>query len=1076
MEVVGLVAAVAQLIDVTTKTIKYINSVKDASPDRLRVGREASGLLQLLWDLRSQVDANKSDEWSRGVQSLDLEHGPIDQLREALEQLAKKLKPKKGLKGTLRAFVWTLDKAYAQEILGKIERVKSCIVLAMQGDLIKLAQAMKAETAFISRIDEGVSVITSNMDKLMTAEQLQRRKSILEWLSPLNFYKSQEDIFARWEEGTAGAGKSILASVVINFLRARYAEQESVGVAAIYCNFKERDSQSPENLLAGWSAQLVKQTLPDLLVNIHQMHSAQQTRPTRKEIIRLFEDIVTRLDTVYLVVDALDECSEGVRDFLLTFFETLPSNIRLLVTTRHIDEITRVFRTSPMLEIRASLGDLEKYVRSRVGSYRRLSGLVRSNDNLHKDIGHRVAFKAEGMFLAAKLHVDALSTKINIKQLKEALENLSTNINELYDDAISRIESEDQDYRTLAQKALRWIAYAYRPLRVEALQEAVAIELGQANFDDEATNSIGSILDVCAGLLIHDEETGIVRLVHYTAQDYFDVHAGSRFDNAHPCIARECITYLGYQCFQNPEYFRDSKSSDNSDAQNDERLEYRPSNAHVDKRSRSYYLFHYASAFWAQHATTRQDPDLSTELHHFLRGNPRIFLPTPWQFYLRAQPLNMSTAPKALNLHHGCEIAAFFGLHDELQTFCKETKTSEALSYLPQAAFHRAVNNGQIRSVEILLDYGVNINREDTHGDSALYNAIKAGNLTLVNFLLARGSEVETRGINGRSLLSWAAMSHKDCCLALLDHGAAIDSTDYAGDTALHYASGCGHTEVVKILLARGSDSDARNKQGETPLIMAAKANHEDCMLALVRHGADVNMQDGDGISVLHIAAAKGTLTSVVQLIEHSATTNIRSRALSSVKFLKSPERLPNISFAFDINDQISYFIMDCPTYELLQHLETTLQCWEGAEEVLVWGDGLTALDLAALRGDDEIVHFLKSLPASVAESVSVSSERYLLETLGAISIEEARQETARRMEEDTRERMAADLAHSMERTEWKQRNRERRRETSRVAAREAYLSNVEGILGRTRAIREHVGRIGAENPSGVERSRIRDI
>ncbi|KAL8875689.1 MAG: hypothetical protein Q9198_005983 [Flavoplaca austrocitrina] len=120
-EVVSLVAAVVQLVDVTKKTISYIESVKDASQDRLKVGREASGLLPLLFDLKSKVSTNENEEWSRCVRSLAIEHGPIDQLREALEQLAKKLKPKTGLKGTFRAFVWTLDKAYTQEILGKIE-------------------------------------------------------------------------------------------------------------------------------------------------------------------------------------------------------------------------------------------------------------------------------------------------------------------------------------------------------------------------------------------------------------------------------------------------------------------------------------------------------------------------------------------------------------------------------------------------------------------------------------------------------------------------------------------------------------------------------------------------------------------------------------------------------------------------------------------------------------------------------------------------------------------------------------------------------------------------------------------
>ncbi|KAL9034085.1 MAG: hypothetical protein Q9180_005600, partial [Flavoplaca navasiana] len=283
---------------------------------------------------------------------------------------------------------------------------------------------MNADLAVIAGIDNRVSVLTSDIGKLRTDGEwlVQRRENILDWLSPLNFFQTQQDTFARREDGTGqwfiesgvfqdwlfgtnrtlcctgipGAGKSILASVVVDFLRARYTEQKSMGVAAIYCNFKERESQTPENLLAGCSAQLVQHTLPDLLVESHRMHSARKTRPTWKEMIQIFEDIVTELDIAYLIVDALDECSEDVRDLLLTFFETLPSNTRLMVTTRYIDEIMYGFRTSLKLEIRASVGDLEKYVASRIRSNRRLSGYVRSNGPLKQDICERVASKAEG--------------------------------------------------------------------------------------------------------------------------------------------------------------------------------------------------------------------------------------------------------------------------------------------------------------------------------------------------------------------------------------------------------------------------------------------------------------------------------------------------------------------------------------------------------------------------------------------------------------------------------------------------------------------------------------------------------
>lgn len=152
-----------------------------------------------------------------------------------------------------------------------------------------------------------------------------------------------------------------------------------------------------ENLLAACCAQLAPQTLPETLVNLYRKHSAEKTRPNREEIFKAFESCVTQLRTTYLVIDALDECSEDVRDTLIEFFETLQKQIRLLVTTRPIDEILRQFRASPKVDIRARPSDLEKYIASRIESNRRLAGHVGDNASLTQDICDRVTTKADGM-------------------------------------------------------------------------------------------------------------------------------------------------------------------------------------------------------------------------------------------------------------------------------------------------------------------------------------------------------------------------------------------------------------------------------------------------------------------------------------------------------------------------------------------------------------------------------------------------------------------------------------------------------------------------------------------------------
>ncbi|KAL9011958.1 MAG: hypothetical protein Q9180_009139, partial [Flavoplaca navasiana] len=281
--------------------------------------------------------AQQSEPWFDYTKLLGIENGPLDQLREALVQLTEKLKPKRGVEKAARAFIWTFDKVFCENILHKIERVTSSISLALQGDTLKLVQAITANTL---AINQRVAEVAYDLAAILLSEDLAERQKILVWFSPLNFFKTQQDVFARRQEGTGqwliesptfqawlsgsertlfcpgipGAGKTILASVVVDTLRTNQrTNSDAVGVTAIYCNFKEREAQTPHNLLAGACAQLIQnsmQPLPDALMSLYKRHSISNTRPSWEEINRILLDVARSLHKVYVVVDAIDECSE----------------------------------------------------------------------------------------------------------------------------------------------------------------------------------------------------------------------------------------------------------------------------------------------------------------------------------------------------------------------------------------------------------------------------------------------------------------------------------------------------------------------------------------------------------------------------------------------------------------------------------------------------------------------------------------------------------------------------------------------------------------------------------------------
>ena len=78
---------------------------RDASDDRSKLLREVSSLLPLLANLENQVRLAKSTEpWFDCIRCLAIHNGPIDQLREALEELAGKLKVSMKIHGTFTAF------------------------------------------------------------------------------------------------------------------------------------------------------------------------------------------------------------------------------------------------------------------------------------------------------------------------------------------------------------------------------------------------------------------------------------------------------------------------------------------------------------------------------------------------------------------------------------------------------------------------------------------------------------------------------------------------------------------------------------------------------------------------------------------------------------------------------------------------------------------------------------------------------------------------------------------------------------------------------------------------------------
>jgi hypothetical protein len=128
-------ASITALLQLTSNVVQYINSVKDASKERFRIRDEISSASFLLYMLNDRIQqAHSGKLWLSTVQSLDMPKGPLKQFKGALEQLASRLEPSKGVKKVGRALTWPFKTEEIKEILSTIERQKSLFDLALQND------------------------------------------------------------------------------------------------------------------------------------------------------------------------------------------------------------------------------------------------------------------------------------------------------------------------------------------------------------------------------------------------------------------------------------------------------------------------------------------------------------------------------------------------------------------------------------------------------------------------------------------------------------------------------------------------------------------------------------------------------------------------------------------------------------------------------------------------------------------------------------------------------------------------------------------------------------------------------
>ena len=567
----------------------------------------------------------------------------------------------------------------------------------------------------------------------------------------------------------------------------------------------------------------------------------------------------------------------------------------------------------------------------------------------------------------ARFHMDSLVTKTKRKDVRKALENLPSRLDESYDETIHRIESQPQEVSELAKRVLLWVCKSFRPLSFTEFQHALAVEPEMTEVDDDDIDDGDTLLSICAGLVVIDEEVRTLRFVHFTTQDYLERHSDALFGDPHAQITSSCLHYLGFNNFA-------SGPCRNGDD--------------IKERHEKTPFFEYASLYWPKHARSVSDFEQKAAkglnicdlILRFLSkdGNVASFL----QVIGRANPLRCVL--EYSNIH----VCAAFGLAQAVVALLRTgipANSCTAGGYSPlilasgegyetvvavlleqpeinidsqmkfttkDTALTCAASKDHTQVVYQLLKHGANPTLRSSHG-TALDIAVRRQQEDIVNMLLSAKSNIRVNDADRNSAImaamsssipdTHAAQAKFERILNLLnqnDTQGIVQDRSRRTESLLHTAAITGNTTAVGWLLKHGLNPNTRNQRRETPLHIVVDLPESDsqALIArdLLRKGADPAASNIEGQTPLHRAAA-GPANAVVLSIILECKMDINGR--------DNEHRTPLILAA---SPPSKYAINKC-----------RLLIAEGANIGDKSISGRTALHQATLRDDADLIAFL---------------------------------------------------------------------------------------------------------------------
>ncbi|KAF1829385.1 C2H2 domain-containing protein [Decorospora gaudefroyi] len=420
----------------------------------------------------------------------------------------------------------------------------------------------KSILAEYRRYQEDMADLKARLDEAVKREQAKKNMMVKEWLAVGEQPQIDHDNFCRtrkecattahwilqhetikhwmeadvpnapvvWMHGIPGAGKTILASAIIDECKRKL----DFTTCYFYCHDGDQMTSSAVGILKGLADQLLDQ-FPQMLPPCYtrRISSGEPSLRSITPAKKILEDFCSTVPKLFIIIDGLDECERVERSQILTILTdivgqcemTEPGKLRVLVVSQDYADIRKSLQSSAANKITPKIlrimekdneGDIQAFTRMWVDKITLRFSLTK---DLTEYLRNLTVANAKGMFLYAKLVLQDLYASFTRAELMDAI--------------------RQENFPAGLEGALTW----------KEIQAALSIDIEHQAIRHEENHMRDHIYDICGSLVLVVGDR--ISLVHSTAKTYITNITKDIHEPSIECeLATLCLQYLTFPCFE----------------------------------------------------------------------------------------------------------------------------------------------------------------------------------------------------------------------------------------------------------------------------------------------------------------------------------------------------------------------------------------------------------------------------------------------------------------------------------------------------------------------------------------------